>query len=88
LRFVTRKSCFNMLCGAGFEVEQWRMLISGRRYLLLNGVTFGLFAEFLGPQIVTLARKKTMRELEAGSDGRPAARSNECEVIPIPGAGK
>jgi len=30
LRFFTRRSCFNMLRGAGFEVEQWRMLIAGR----------------------------------------------------------
>jgi len=30
LRFFTRKSCFNMLRDAGFEVEQWRMLIAGR----------------------------------------------------------
>ena len=77
LRFFTRRSCFNMLRGAGFEVEQWRMLIAGRRYLLLNGVTFGLFAEFLGPQIVTLARKKTIQESKAGPTGdqRRAATS-------------
>lgn len=88
LRFFTRRSCFNMLRGAGFEVEQWRMLIAGRGYLLLNGVTFGLFAEFLGSQIVTLARKKTIQESKAGPMGRPAARSNECEAPPIPVGGK
>jgi len=32
-------------------------------------MTFGRFAEFLGPQIVTLARKKTIQESKVGSDG-------------------
>jgi 2-polyprenyl-3-methyl-5-hydroxy-6-metoxy-1,4-benzoquinol methylase len=69
LRFFTRRSCVNMLHDAGFEVEQWRMLIFGRRYLLLNGMTLGLFAEFLGSQIVILAGKKTIHEPKAGADG-------------------
>jgi 2-polyprenyl-3-methyl-5-hydroxy-6-metoxy-1,4-benzoquinol methylase len=58
LRFFTRRSCFRMLTEANFIVERWQMLLGGRRYLLLNAVTLGLFKEFLGPQIVVLARKR------------------------------
>jgi len=83
LRFFTRRSCFNMLRGAGFEVEQWRMLIAGRRYLLLNSVTFGLFAEFLGSQIVTLARKKTVQESKAGPTGDQRRAATSVGVHPF-----
>lgn len=69
LRFFTRRSCVNMLRDAGFEVEQRRMLIWGRRYLLLNTVTLGLFAEFLGSQIVVLAGKRMNQEPKAGANG-------------------
>jgi 2-polyprenyl-3-methyl-5-hydroxy-6-metoxy-1,4-benzoquinol methylase len=58
LRFFTRRSSFAMLHDAGFEVIQNRMLIFGRKYQLLNRVTFGLFDEFLGSQTVTLAKKQ------------------------------
>ena len=83
LRFFTRRSCFNMLRGAGFEVEQWRMLIAGRRYLLLNSVTFGLFAEFLGSQIVTLARKKTVQESKVGPAGDQRRAATSVGVHPF-----
>jgi hypothetical protein len=72
-----------MLRGAGFEVEQWRMLIAGRRYLLLNSVTFGLFAEFLGSQIVTLARKKTVQESKAGPTGDQRRAATSVGVHPF-----
>lgn len=58
LRFFTRKTCFRMLEDASFSVVFSRMLISGRKYLLLNALTFKLFDDLLGSQIVTVARKK------------------------------
>lgn len=58
LRFFTRRSCYRMLEDAGFTVERHRMLITGRRYIALNAVTFGLFREFFGSQIVALAAKR------------------------------
>jgi O-antigen biosynthesis protein len=60
LRFFTRRSCCKMLKDADFEVERWHMLLGGRRYSLLNAVTFGIFKEFLGPQIVVLAKKRVL----------------------------
>lgn len=57
LRFFTRRSCMKMLSDADFEVEHWRMLIGGRKYVLLNRLTFGVFEEFLGPQVMAVARK-------------------------------
>ena len=59
LRFFTRKTSFKMVEDAGFQVAQSRLLIGGRRYTLLNRATFGFFDEFLGPQIILLARKST-----------------------------
>ncbi len=78
LRFFTRRSCFNMLREAGFDVEQWRMLIGGRKYQLLNRVTFGIFDEFLGSQTVTLARKRATGD-------RVAAREQAASVQPLSG---
>jgi 2-polyprenyl-3-methyl-5-hydroxy-6-metoxy-1,4-benzoquinol methylase len=57
LRFFTAKSCLKMLEDAKFQVEHWRVLISGRRYLLLNRATFGALQEFIGPQIIAVAKK-------------------------------
>lgn len=57
LRFFTRRSCFSMLQNGGFVVEGSRILISGRKYSLLDRMTFGLFEELLGSQIVVKARK-------------------------------
>jgi 2-polyprenyl-3-methyl-5-hydroxy-6-metoxy-1,4-benzoquinol methylase len=62
LRFFTRKSCSQMLRDAGFEVEHSRMLISGRKYRLLNGVTFRVFEDFFGSQVVVMARKKSLAQ--------------------------
>ncbi len=73
LRFFTRRSCFAMLQDAGFEVIQSRMLIFGRKYQLLNGLTFNLFDEFLGSQIVALAKK------------HPASNVNRFEKSVTPG---
>ena len=58
LRFFTRRSCVKMLQDGGFDVESWRMLITGRKYLLGNAISLGLFREFLGSQIVTRSRKR------------------------------
>jgi 2-polyprenyl-3-methyl-5-hydroxy-6-metoxy-1,4-benzoquinol methylase len=74
LRFFTRRSSFAMLNDAGFEVIQNRMLIFGRKFQLLNAVTFGLFDEFLGSQTVTLAKKKLGAQNNAGSKGLPQNR--------------
>lgn len=58
LRFFTRRSCVEMLNDGGFEVESWRPLITGRKFLLGNAITFGIFREFLGTQIVTRSKKR------------------------------
>jgi O-antigen biosynthesis protein len=58
LRFFTRRTCFQMLNDAGFEVEQWRMFIGGRKNNLFNRITFGAFQEFLGSQIITVSVKR------------------------------
>jgi 2-polyprenyl-3-methyl-5-hydroxy-6-metoxy-1,4-benzoquinol methylase len=59
LRFFTRRSCWKMVRDGGFEVERSRLLIWGRRYQWLNVATFGLLDEFLGSQIVVMARKRS-----------------------------
>jgi SAM-dependent methyltransferase len=74
LRFFTRRSCFDMLHQGGFEVEKWRLLISGRKYQLLNRLTLNLFYELLGSQVVTLARKTSTAT--ASSQPVNASRSN------------
>jgi O-antigen biosynthesis protein len=58
LRFFTRRSCFKMLGDAGFVIERCRMPNSARRYIVLNAVTFGVFGEFLGTQIIVSAKKR------------------------------
>jgi 2-polyprenyl-3-methyl-5-hydroxy-6-metoxy-1,4-benzoquinol methylase len=67
LRFFTKRSCFRMIEDGGFSIERSRILISGRRYKLMNAVSFGLLEEFMGPQTVVLARKKAARSTTAES---------------------
>jgi len=57
LRFFTRRSCHQMFRDGGLQVEQWQMLITGRKFKLINGATLGLFKEFIGTQVVTVATK-------------------------------
>lgn len=74
LRFFTRRSCLKMLSDADFEVENWRMLIGGRKDVLLNRLTFGVFEEFLGPQVMAVARK-----CNGATTGSPYGTESECE---------
>ena len=57
LRFFTRKSCYRMLADKDFVVASSQMLISGRRYQLLNRITLRAFEDLLGGQLVVGARK-------------------------------
>lgn len=59
LRFFTRRSCLEMLHDGGFIEERVRLLITGRKFRLLNALTLGLFTEFIAPQIVVLSRKQS-----------------------------
>lgn len=57
LRFFTRRSSHQMLKDAGFAVLKTNLLISGRKYRLLNRVTFNLLSDLLGSQLVVLGVK-------------------------------
>lgn len=58
LRFFTRRTCLRMIEEAGLKIEFWHMLITGRRYRLINTFSLGLLREFIGPQVVVVARKQ------------------------------
>lgn len=57
LRFFTRRSSVRMIQDAGLRVVSWEMLVFGRKFRLLNAVSLGLLAEFVGSQTVLVARK-------------------------------
>ena len=60
LRFFTTKSIKRMLNKACFVIEQEDMRIAvGPKQHIFNQMTFGIFKEFLGFQILMTARKKT-----------------------------
>jgi SAM-dependent methyltransferase len=60
LRFFTAKSFKRMLTSASFVVEREDIRIAvGPKQRICNQWTFGIFKEFLGPQILTTARKET-----------------------------
>jgi 2-polyprenyl-3-methyl-5-hydroxy-6-metoxy-1,4-benzoquinol methylase len=59
LRFFTTKSFKRLLTESSFVVERQDMRIAvGRKQRLFNHLTLGLFKEFLGFQMLFLARKK------------------------------
>jgi 2-polyprenyl-3-methyl-5-hydroxy-6-metoxy-1,4-benzoquinol methylase len=59
LRFFTTKSFKRMLTEASFVVEREEMRIAvGPKHRLFNRMTMGAFQEFLGFQMLFLARKK------------------------------
>lgn len=58
LRFYTKKSFIKNLKRHRFAIIHDEMGISGRRYKLLNKLTFSLFEGFLGSQIRVIATKQ------------------------------
>jgi 2-polyprenyl-3-methyl-5-hydroxy-6-metoxy-1,4-benzoquinol methylase len=58
LRFFTRSSCRQMIKDAGFEVCHQQVIIEGPKKNFFNGVTFGLFREFLAAQIFIVGEKR------------------------------
>lgn len=58
LRFFTRKSFRNILNKTGFMVERDEMMISGIKKTTLNKATCRAFEEFIGSQILFVARKQ------------------------------
>jgi 2-polyprenyl-3-methyl-5-hydroxy-6-metoxy-1,4-benzoquinol methylase len=57
LRFFTKKTVAEMIRGAGFNLCSSRMIIPGWKKQLARRMTLGLFDEFLGAQILTVARR-------------------------------
>ncbi len=58
LRFFTRSTFLQTLTQANFEIVKHEMWVSGRKKRLANTLTLGLFEEFLGSQIMVVAKKK------------------------------
>ena len=58
LRFFTRKSVLRPLMEAGFDIHYTRIDVVGTKHRLFNSMTFHLLEEFVGKQIVVLARKR------------------------------
>jgi 2-polyprenyl-3-methyl-5-hydroxy-6-metoxy-1,4-benzoquinol methylase len=58
LRFFTKRSVTEMILGAGFKLCTSRMIIWGWKKQLAKRITLGLFDEFLGAQILTIARRE------------------------------
>lgn len=57
LRFFTKKTFFTMLENANYKINHYEMIIYGRKKNIINKMTFGLFKEFLGGQILVSAHK-------------------------------
>ena len=58
LRFFTRQSLKNLLNNNQFTIEYSKMLIHGQKKNFLNILTFSIFQEFLGSQILVIAQKQ------------------------------
>jgi 2-polyprenyl-3-methyl-5-hydroxy-6-metoxy-1,4-benzoquinol methylase len=58
LRFFTRRSFLGPLAEAGFEVQYMRMEIIGIKHEIANRITCRLFEEFMGRQVIIVAKKK------------------------------
>ena len=57
LRFFTRNSFLKMLQKANYNVDYQEMVIHGQKKNFLNKLTFGIFEEFLGSQVLVMAKK-------------------------------
>jgi 2-polyprenyl-3-methyl-5-hydroxy-6-metoxy-1,4-benzoquinol methylase len=57
LRFFTTKSLLKNLLEAGFDVEVMKVDVKGVKQRFANAITFRVFEEFLGSQIVTTGKK-------------------------------
>lgn len=57
LRFFTRRTFLQTLTQANFEIVKHEMWVSGKKKRLANRLTLGLFEEFIGSQIMVVARK-------------------------------
>jgi 2-polyprenyl-3-methyl-5-hydroxy-6-metoxy-1,4-benzoquinol methylase len=55
LRFFTQQSFLRMIENGNFKIVDREMIINGRKQNLLNKITFGMFKEFLGSQIMIVA---------------------------------
>ena len=60
LRFFTVRSFKRLLAQAGFLVEREDMRIIGPKQEMFNKITFGLFREFLGYQMMFCGRKSRL----------------------------
>jgi SAM-dependent methyltransferase len=70
LRFFTRRTLLAMLEGSGLVTTHWSMVMHGRRKHGISVVTRGLLDEWLGGQILAVARR---------TDGRvPAPEGTAC----------
>jgi SAM-dependent methyltransferase len=58
LRFFTMKSLLKDLRDAGFDIRARRLDVNGMKHRFVNAITFRVFEEFLGSQIVVLAKKQ------------------------------
>jgi SAM-dependent methyltransferase len=80
LRFFTTRSFKKLLRESGFEVECQRMRIApGPKQKAANRLTFGLFEEFLGFQMLMTAYKRDGLEPCEASTTRGAARSDVAQ---------
>lgn len=59
LRFFTTKSLLKDLKDAGFDIRVMRLDVNGMKHRFVNAITFRVFEEFLGSQIVVLAKKQS-----------------------------
>jgi 2-polyprenyl-3-methyl-5-hydroxy-6-metoxy-1,4-benzoquinol methylase len=57
LRFFTKSSFVKLMREQGFKIEYEAMVINGKKQNLFNRLTFGMFAEFLGSQVMVSGRK-------------------------------
>jgi len=58
LRFYTRRSAEQLFIRQGFQIEHCALSNIGAKRRILNRLTFGVFVEFLGKQVLLVARKK------------------------------
>jgi hypothetical protein len=80
LRFFTTRSFKKLLHDSGFEVESQRMRIApGPKQRAANRLTFGLFEEFLGFQMLMTAYRRRGFEPCEASTARDDATSDLAE---------
>ncbi len=66
LRFFTRSSFLNILYQMNFVIDHHEMMIGGKKQAFFNKITFGVFQEFMGSQVVISARKKEQSSSQCG----------------------